>query len=163
MVDDRTSSRAQRRTRVITLVLLAVLLVSASIFLTGRKDSDIIVVTFPSGKQLETEVADTPEKLLFGLAFREGLPPDTGMLYIFESTGPHRMQTKEYRIPVDMIWIDESRRIVHLMQDVPPCRRDPCPFHGPMEPARYVLQAAAGFVRMTGVSPGDELKFSLRL
>lgn len=163
MPESGTSSRTQRRTRVITFVLLALLLVSGSIFLTGRKDSDTIVVTFPNGKQLETEVADTPEKLLFGLAFREGLPPDTGVLYIFEGTGLHRMQTKEYRIPVDMMWVDESRHIVHVLQDVPPCRQDPCPLHGPMEPVRYVIQTAAGFIRTAGIELGNELKFALRL
>src|SRR5690242_17175720 len=81
------SDADQKRNRVITLVLLAVLLMSVSVFLTSPKESDTIVVTFPSGTTLETEVADTPEKLLFGLAFREALPPSTGMLYIFETTG----------------------------------------------------------------------------
>ena len=64
-----SGDREHKKKRIITLILLAVLLMSISMFLVERKDSDIIVVTFPSGAQLEAEVADTPEKLLFGLAF----------------------------------------------------------------------------------------------
>lgn len=153
-----------KRNRIVTLVLLAILLMSVSIFLTNTKDADIIIVTFPNGKQLETEVADTPERLLFGLAFREGLPPDTGMLYIFESTGLHRVRTTGYTFPVDMIWIDEGRHIVQMIENVPPCPRDPCPLSGPPpEPVRYLIQAAAGFVKQEGLAPGGELKFTLRM
>ena len=56
------------------MILLAVLLISVSMFLVQRDDSKTIIVTFPNGTQIEAEVADTPEKLLFGLAFQEALP-----------------------------------------------------------------------------------------
>lgn len=154
----------QKRNRVITLALLAILLMSVSMFLTSPKESDTIVVTFPSGRTLETEVADTPEKLLFGLAFREALPPNTGMLYIFETTGTHRLNTKQYKMPVDMIWLDESRHVIQLFENVPPCSSEACPAYGPGgEPVRYVIQTAAGFVRHEGLQANAELKFALRM
>jgi uncharacterized membrane protein (UPF0127 family) len=154
----------QRRKKIVTLVLLVVLLVSVSLFLGGPKESEIIIVEFPNGKTMETEVASTPEKLLFGLAFREGLPADTGMLYIFESTGLHRVQTRQFRIPVDMVWVDESHHVVHILEQVPPCAQDPCPLHGPpSEPVRYLIETEAGYVRREGVATGMELKFTLRM
>jgi len=149
---------------VILLIVLSLVLIAGSLFLTNQKDSDIIVVTFPNGKELEAEVADTPEKLLFGLAFREGLPPNSGMLYIFETSDRHRMRTKAFRIPVDMIWVDESRHVVHTVEGADPCTQDPCPLYGPSpENARYVIQTSAGFVKQEGLVPGMELKFTLRL
>jgi len=154
----------QRRKKIITLVLLVILLVSVGLFLGGPKESEIIIVEFPNGKTMETEVASTPEKLLFGLAFREGLPADTGMLYIFESTGLHRVQTKQFRIAVDMLWVDESRHVVHILEHVPPCAQDPCPLYGPpSEPVRYLIEADAGYVRREGIAAGMELKFTLRM
>ncbi len=113
---------------------------------------------------METEVADTPEKLLFGLAFREGLPPNTGMLYIFETTGTHRLNTKQYKVAVDMIWLDERRHVIQLFENVPPCSGETCPMYGPAsEPVRYVIQTAAGFVRHEGLQTNAELKFALRM
>lgn len=158
------ADREQKKKRITTLVLLAILLISVSLFLVERKESSIIIVTFPNGRELETEVADTPEKLLFGLAFRETLPPNSGMLYIFESTGPHRITTKEYRFAVDVMWIDESHHIVRMMENVPPCQREPCPWYGEgPEPVRYVIQTDAGFIKQIGVTTGMELKYTLRM
>jgi uncharacterized membrane protein (UPF0127 family) len=135
----------QRRKKIVTFVLLVILLVSVSLFLGGPKESELIIVEFPNGKTMETEVASTPEKLLFGLAFREGLPADTGMLYIFESTGLHRVQTRQFRIAVDMVWIDESHHVVHILEQVPPCEKDPCPLYGPPpEPVRYLIRGRGG-------------------
>ena len=146
------------------MILLALLLMSASVFLVERKESSIIVVTFPSGAELEAEVADTPEKLLFGLAFREALPPNGGMLYIFEQNGMHRVRTKEYRFPIDILWVDESHHVVHMMEHADPCAKDPCPFFGPPpEAVRYVIEAESGFIQKAEVGKGDELKYALRM
>ena len=154
----------QRRQKIVTFVLLVVLLISISLFLGGPKESELIIVEFPNGKSMETEVASTPEKLLFGLAFREGLPADTGMLYIFESTGLHRVRTRQFRIAVDMLWIDESHHIVQILDQVPPCAQDPCPLYGPPpEPVRYLIQTEAGYAKRAGITTGMELKFTLRM
>lgn len=146
------------------MILLAVLLMSVSLFLVERKESSIIVVAFPSGAEIEAEVADTLEKLLFGLAFRDGLPPNAGMLYIFEENGLHRVRTREYRFPIDILWVDESHHVVHLLEHAEPCSKDPCPLYGPPpEPARYVIQTESGFINKAGVAKGDELKYLLRM
>ena len=154
----------QRRKKIVTFILLVILLISVSLFLGGPKESELIIVEFPNGKTMETEVASTPEKLLFGLAFREGLPADTGMLYIFESTGLHRVRTRQFRIPIDMMWIDESHHIVQILEQVPPCAQEPCPLYGPPpEPIRYLIETEAGYVRREAVTVGMELKFTLRM
>lgn len=158
------SDKEQKKKRVITMVLLAILLMSVSLFLVERKESSVIVVTFPNGTAVEAEVADTPEKLLFGLAFRDGLPAGGGMLYIFDENGPHPVRTKEYRFPIDVIWVDEAHHVVHLVEQAAPCLHDPCPSYGPSPvPARYVIQTESGFIKRAGVATGDELKYALRM
>jgi len=164
-VDPSTLSKfLTKHSRVVVLLGLSLVLIVGSLFLTEWKDTDTIIVTFPSGTEIDAEVADTPEKLLFGLAFREGLPPDSGMLYIFETSDRHRLRTKGFKIPVDMIWVDASRHVVHLVESADPCPQDPCPWYGPPPgKARYVIQTAAGFLKRERLVPGAELKFTLRL
>ncbi|MFN3681229.1 MAG: DUF192 domain-containing protein [Nitrospira sp.] len=158
------SPAGQSKNRIVMMVLLAFLLMSLSVFIGERRESSVIVVQFPSGIELEAEVADTPEKLLFGLAFRDRLPPNGAMLYIFEENGLHRVRTKEYRFPVDILWVDESHHVVHMVEHAEPCFHDPCPFYGPPPvAARYVIQTEAGFLKKTGVKQSDELKYSLRM
>lgn len=53
------SDRGQKKKRIITLGLMAIFLMSASFFLIDRKEETMIIVSFPNGRELETEVADT--------------------------------------------------------------------------------------------------------
>jgi uncharacterized protein len=160
----QSASSDQRKKRIIMMVLLAVLLMSVSFFLVQRDDEKTIIIAFPNGVEIEAEVADTPERLLFGMAFQDALPPNGGMIYIFESTGPHRVTTKEYRFPIDMIWVDESRHIVSIAENVPPCRQETCPWHGSTSPSvRYLIETPAGFAKQAGVEVGGELKYTLRM
>jgi len=160
----QSGGQENRKNRIVMMVLLAILLMSLSLFVGERKESSVIVVEFPSGVELEAEVADTPEKLLFGLAFRDGLPPNSGMIYIFEENGLHRVQTREYRFPIDIIWVDESHHVVYMLEHAEPCVKDPCPMYGPPpEDARYVIQAESGFLKKSGVVENDELKYKLRM
>jgi len=154
-----------KRSRVFVLSILALMVLAGSFYMTNfRSGADIVIVTFPGGTEIQAEVADTPEKLFFGLAFREELPPGSGMLYIFATSDRHRLRTKGFKIPVDMIWVDESRHVVHVVERAEPCHTDPCPAYGPPpENARYVIQTVAGFVQEERVQTGVELKFTLRL
>jgi uncharacterized membrane protein (UPF0127 family) len=154
-----------KKTRIIMMALLAILLMSVSLFLVPRDDEKSIIIAFPNGVELEAEVADTPEKLLFGMAFHDALPPNGGMIYIFEATGPHRVTTKEYRFPVDLIWVDESRHVVSVAENIPPCANaDACPWYGSESGSvRYLIQTSAGFVKENGVAVGAELKYTLRM
>ena len=161
-MSDQAAIAGSKRHRIGLLIAMAILLMSLSVILSGEKEAETILVTFPSGGQLEGEVANTPEKLLFGLAFRDQLQAGSALLMIFDASGPHRVWTKQYRFPVDMIWVDESKHIVHVLEGIPPCEQDPCTRYGPPSAvARYVLQTQAGFVRQTGVTVGMELKFTL--
>jgi uncharacterized protein len=164
MATVQTGDRGQKKKRIVTLALMAIFLMSASFFLIDRKGETIIVVSFPNGRELEAEVADTPEKLLVGLAFREALPANGGLLYIFESTGQNHLWTKAYRFPVDMIWVDESHHIVGLKENVAPCQLDDCPkYSSSPEAVRYAIQTEAGFIKREGIAIGQELKYTLRM
>lgn len=148
--------------RIFFLLVMALLLISGALLFNAPEQTQVININFPSGKVLKAEVADTPEKLLFGLAFRNVLPPGEGMVYIFGESGPHRVWTKEFQFPVDVIWVDESKIVVHIVEKAPPCLENQCPWYGPPpQYARYVIEANAGFVDQAKVEIGTQLKFTL--
>ncbi len=152
------------RKRILFLVLMSLLLISGAMLFNAPQETEIIEVRFPSGTKLQAEVAETPEKLLFGLAFREILPENHGMLFFFETSGLHKVWTKQYQFNVDLIWVDESKHVVHIVETAVPCPNDPCEWYGPPpERARYLIQANSGFVARAQVSVGHELVFALRL
>ncbi len=148
--------------RIFFLVIMALLLISGALLFNSPGQTQVINVKFPSGAVLKSEVADTPEKLLFGLAFRPVLPEEEAMLYIFGESGPHRVWTKEFQFPVDIIWVDESKIVVDVEKNVPPCFDNPCTWYGPSpNDARYILEANAGFIAREKVAVGNKLKFIL--
>lgn len=116
-------------------------------------------VEFPSGTSVVVEVAADPESRAEGLMFRPSLSEDRGMLFLFPAKGLHSFWMKNTLISLDIIWVDESRAIVHIEEDVPPCQADPCPSYSPVAKAVAVLELAAGQVAKRGLRIGDVLGY----
>lgn len=110
----------------------------------------------------DVEVVDKEETRNRGLQFRESMPANHGMLFIFPDSGVRSFWMKDTKIPLDMIWIDYSHHIVYIESNVPPCQADPCPVYTPSGPAMYVLELNAGTVRKIGLQPGDTFEFQLQ-
>lgn len=110
---------------------------------------------------VEVEVVQKSEELRRGLQFRESLPQEAGMLFIFPETSRRSFWMKDTLIPLDMIWLDYARRIVHIAPNVPPCKADPCPLYTPDEDAMYVLEVNAGQAEQLGFKVGGAVEFKL--
>jgi len=121
--------------------------------------ADSPAVILPNGTRVIVEVAANDESRAAGLMFRDRLDRDRGMLFLFPVTGHYPFWMKNTLIPLDMIWIDEGKRIVHIKNDVPPCRADPCPSYAPGVAARSVLEVAAGEAARNRLQVGNVLKF----
>jgi uncharacterized membrane protein (UPF0127 family) len=113
----------------------------------------------PSGAVYRLELARTPEEQALGLMYRESLPDRTGMLFLFDDAQPHHFWMKNTMIPLDMIWMDESGRVVYVSANTPPCKAEPCATYGPEGPARQVLEIAGGLAARENVTVGSTLKF----
>jgi uncharacterized protein len=116
-------------------------------------------VTFPDGYAVHVELATDEATRAQGLMYRDRLRDHTGMLFFFREMSVHGFWMKNTLIPLDMIWIDDQRRVVHVKYDVPPCQADPCPSYDPGVPAKYVLEVAGGVARQHGVKEGAQLRF----
>ncbi len=68
---------------------------------------------------------------------------------------------KDPFIPLDMIWMDEARKVVHIEPSVLPCVADPCPSYPPGREALYVLEINAGHSQELGLQLGDTAEFRL--
>jgi hypothetical protein len=97
-----------------------------------------------------------------GLMFRPSLPADRGMLFVFGELGFHGIWMKNCRFPIDIVWLDEQKRVVHLAESVPACKADPCPSYEPLQRAAYVIELNAGQARREKVAVGASVAFELR-
>lgn len=118
-------------------------------------------LTLPSGKVLTVEVMVKDQDRALGLMFRPSLPEDRGMLFVFRASGFHGIWMKNCRFPIDIVWLDEEHRIVHVAESVPPCKADPCPSYEPLRRALYVLELNAGQARKEKATVGEKVSFQL--
>ena len=79
--------------------------------------------------------------------YRDSLPRQSGMLFVFESEHKHGFWMKNTLIPLDMIWINRDSRIVDI-KTATPCVSDPCPTYQPIADSLYVLEINAGLSQL---------------
>lgn len=111
------------------------------------------------GQCYKIEMAKTPQSREKGLMFRERLDTGHGMLFFFDEPGKHGFWMKNMAFPIDILWLGEDKKIVHIESNVPPCQQDPCVVYVPKKPAAYVLEIQAGEARRRGIVAGDFLNF----
>lgn len=105
------------------------------------------------GEALDLEVARTPEQIAAGLMFRESLPADRGMLFLYEPARPVRFWMRNVLLPLDMIFLREGT-IIHIAHSVPPCRKVICPSYGPDAPVDRVIELRGGRAEELGLAVG---------
>lgn len=104
---------------------------------------------------LRISIADEPAERTEGLSEVTSLGELSGKLFIFDESDYHGMWMKDMRIPIDIIWIDETLTVVHIEQNVTP---DTYPaVFSPSVPARFVLETNAYFTDQYAVKVGDEV------
>ena len=112
------------------------------------------------GQRYQVELAQDDATRARGLMFRDAMAADHGMLFIHDYTGPQAYWMKNTKIPLDILYFDEQRRLVSQQRDVPPCSAgNACPPYPSNKPARYVLELNAGQAEKLGLQDGAELTF----
>jgi len=142
---------------------LVVLLQTAGGLAQRPVDGGLIAVTTPRGTVIMAELADTVDERARGLMFRPSLEKNRGMLFTFGEPQQWSFWMKNTRIPLDIIWMDGRKKIVHIERRVPTCSRtdDGCPQYQPNENALYVLELAAGSADALKLERGATLRFTL--
>ena len=110
------------------------------------------------GERYAVEIADDDAERARGLMFRDHLARDAGMLFIHEEEAPRSYWMMNTRIPLDILYFDDARRLVSQRRDTPPCPPGQrCPAYPSGAPARYVLELNAGEAARLGLANGAEL------
>ncbi|MEW6364243.1 MAG: DUF192 domain-containing protein [Acidobacteriota bacterium] len=120
-----------------------------------------VAVSLPDGSLILAQLADTPEKRAFGLMYRKTLPADQGMLFVFEASDTHGFWMKNCEIPLDIVWLNGRKQIVHLERNLPPCKTVDCPTYSPAQAALYAVELEAGTIDRKKLALGQSLLFDL--
>jgi uncharacterized membrane protein (UPF0127 family) len=114
-----------------------------------------------AGQRYTVEIADDDAERARGLMFREQMDAGHGMLFVHDRQEPLAYWMKNTKIPLDILYFDNDRKLVARQVDVPPCTLgDNCPNYPSVVPARYVLELNAGQAARLKLAEGAELRLS---
>ncbi|WP_420545702.1 DUF192 domain-containing protein [Nitrosopumilus sp.] len=155
------------RAQALIPISIAAVIVGVVGLLSIPQDSKLESVEFPRGTikvddvPLEVQIADDEPRRVRGLMFQDQLPPDQGMIFVFDKPGLYSLWMLNMQFPLDMMWFDENGKIVHIEKDVPPCKTaleiTTCQSVVPEGEALYVLEVTAGFVDQNNITEDSVL------
>lgn len=113
-----------------------------------------------AGRVLTVEIADTSDKRAQGLMFRESLPKDHGMLFVFESEEEMAFWMKNTLIPLSIGYFDRNKKLINSMEmePAPATEMNPKTYHS-AKPAMYALEMTKGWFSRNKVGAGTAFSF----
>ena len=144
---------------VISLVLLFPILHNefGSVLAQPKEQNQTALVSL-GGVSLLSTLSTTPESQSKGLAVKDSLEENEGMLFIFKSPQKYSFWMKDMKFPIDILWIDASGKIVHIEKNLQPCIfLLPCPSYSPHDDSLYVLEVISNFTNKYDINIGDEV------
>lgn len=137
------------------LLISIILLFFFSQFLKNKNE----VIFLLNNKKISLIIADTEEKREKGLGNRDSLPKNKGMLFVFDKIDIYGFWMKNMRFAIDIVWLDENKKIVHIEKNVLP---DTFPnTFIPTQKSLYVIETNAGFVVDNDLEVGKILNLTL--
>ncbi|MEK7542079.1 MAG: DUF192 domain-containing protein [Patescibacteria group bacterium] len=118
---------------------------------------EVLSTAIISGVELRLEIVRTSEEQVRGLSGRELLAENSGMLFVYENPVMPGFWMKEMNFAIDIIWIDENKKIVGMNENIAP-ETFPEIFYPP-SPVQYVLEINANWTKTHNISIGDEITF----
>ena len=156
------------RNQALIPIAIAAVIIGIVGVLSIPSDSKLESVEFPRGtikiddKVLEVQIADTEARRVRGLMFQNQLPYSEGMIFVFNESGIYSLWMLNMQFPLDMIWFDDQGRVVHIEENVPPCKTAletaTCTGKSPDGFAIYILEVTAGFVEKFNITEDSTLE-----
>ncbi len=103
--------------------------------------------------RIDAQVALTPDQRQTGLMYRNEMPQQEGMLFVFEQPSVQCFWMKNTLLPLTAAFVADDGRIVNLV-DMKPQTIDS---HCSEEPVRYVLEMNQGWFAKKNIKKGDKL------
>jgi len=94
--------------------------------------------------------------------YRKRLRNNECMIFVFGRSSRYGIWMLNMQFPIDIIWLDERKRIVSFVKNAIPCKSIfNCKMHYPKRASKYILETDAGFVDSSKLSSGKRVEFDV--
>ncbi|MEX0343695.1 MAG: DUF192 domain-containing protein [Rhizobiaceae bacterium] len=151
----------------VAIVAVALVAVTATLLVTNNSHAQLnepmllpphavplVIETSGGTAEFTIEVADDEIERARGLMFRRDFPADRGMLFVFDNTAQRGFWMRNTPLPLDLLFISESGRVVAIRRGVPFSDSTISPIY----PVRFVLELNEGTAAAKGIKIGARIR-----
>ncbi|MCU0340950.1 MAG: DUF192 domain-containing protein [Spirosomaceae bacterium] len=107
-------------------------------------------------RKIDVEIAENDADRQKGMMFRPYMADSVGMLFVFERAEPQGFWMKNTMISLDIIYVDENKKIVSIQKNAKPYSEENLPSFAN---AQYVVEVIGGYCDKNGIKVGDSVAF----
>jgi uncharacterized membrane protein (UPF0127 family) len=102
---------------------------------------------------IQAEIAATPAAREQGLMYRTAMPPNAGMLFVFEQKAGHCFWMRNTELPLSIAFLADDGTIVNIEDMAPRTESNHCP----KAAIRYALEMNKGWFAQKGIKAGAKI------
>ena len=123
--------------------------------IAGKPQLNLPRIQLQAGMHLiDAQVASLPAQRNIGLMWRQSMPTNEGMLFVFEQPAVQCFWMKNTLIPLTAAFVADDGTIVNLADMQPLSTQSHCS----TAPVRYVLEMQQGWFAQRGLQAGSRLR-----
>ena len=136
------------------LILILLVIIPIGIKCQPATTSDYYLTI--NGKNVKVELAESEEERAQGLKYRNSLPADTGMLFIYPDEMSLSFWMKDTQLPLSIAFIKSNGSILDI-KDMQPFSLD---IINSSAPVQYALEMTQGWFQQNQIKVSDVVIFS---
>ena len=145
------------------IIFISIIIPIALVYVYINRDSipfrDFFLPSSPAMRigeiSFRVEIANTDAERMTGLSGRDALTGYDGLLFVFPESGYYTIWMKDMRFPIDIIWIDENLKVVHIDKNISP---DTYPrVFRPIRPVKYIVETNVHFSDTFSLHEGQDV------
>ena len=141
----------------LVIIVMGIILLNKKNFVAKEK---FFIIKINNTNILVKAVISQKEKEK-GLSGRDDLGENQGMLFVYDKPGFYEFWMKNMKYPIDIIWIDSAGQIIDMAQNIPvPDDNSELITYISSQPAQYILEVNAGFIKGNNIKIGDKADLS---
>lgn len=146
----RLLSKFKRLVGILLLTLVIVCFTKSH----ALKTENYFIISEENIVKIDLEIAENSLSIKKGLADRDHLARDKGMLFIFDKPQVLKFWMKNTRIPLDLCYLDKDLVIREIYHKLKPYSEK---IIESRQPFSYALEVNAGFIDYYNIKLGDKL------
>ena len=121
----------------------------------------VVPVVLPDGTRLAAELVRTPKQHTKGLMYRDSVPPNTGMLFVYDEVKYQQIWMKNVRFDLDVVFLSDDKQITHIERNLKHSAEDApeTEIHKVNGYGKYILELGAGEAGRLKLEKGMRLSF----